>query len=60
MYTSALSAFRSYECEFLDVPIDSEGMIIKEVEELISKHNNIKIIYIVPTYQNPTGVTWSV
>ena len=59
-YTSALSAFRSYECEFLDVSIDSEGMIIKHVEDLISKHNNIKIIYIVPTYQNPTGVTWSV
>ena len=58
-YASALSAFRSYECQFLDVPLDSEGMLIENVENLISKHNNIKLIYIVPTYQNPTGGTWS-
>ncbi|MNO49118.1 2-aminoadipate transaminase [compost metagenome] len=58
-YTSALSAFRSYECEFRDVTMDSEGMILSEVEALITKHNNIKLIYIIPNYQNPTGTTWS-
>lgn len=58
-YVSALSAFRSYECEFMDVPIDSEGMVISEVESLIEQYNNIKLIYIIPNYQNPTGTTWS-
>lgn len=58
-YVSALSVFKSYECEFLDVEMDSEGMILDEVENLVSKHHNIKIIYIIPNYQNPTGTTWS-
>jgi len=58
-YVSALSVFKSYECEFLDISTDSEGMLIEDVEGLISKYNNIKLIYIVPTYQNPTGKTWS-
>lgn len=58
-YVSALSAFRSYECEFCDVTIDSEGMVIKEVESIIEQHDNIKFIYLIPNYQNPTGTTWS-
>ncbi|ASA23739.1 PLP-dependent aminotransferase family protein [Paenibacillus donghaensis] len=58
-YTSALSAFRSYGCDFRDVTIDSEGMVLSEVEALIAQHSNIKLIYIIPNYQNPTGTTWS-
>lgn len=58
-YVSALSAFKSYECEFIDVKTDSEGMIINEVETLIAQHNNIKLIYLIPNFQNPTGTTWS-
>lgn len=58
-YVSALSVFKSYECEFIDVDTDSEGMIINEVESLMIQHNNIKLIYIIPNFQNPTGMTWS-
>ncbi len=58
-YASALSAFRSYECEFQGITIDDEGMVLSEVKDLIAKHDNIKFIYIIPNHQNPTGTTWS-
>lgn len=58
-YASALSAFRSYECDFQGVTIDADGMVLSEVEALIAKYSNIKLIYIIPNYQNPTGTTWS-
>lgn len=59
-YTSALAAFRSYECKFQGIRTDSEGMIIDEVEHIIERNKNIKLIYIIPNYQNPTGITWSI
>lgn len=58
-YASALSAFRSYECDFRGITIDEEGMLLSEVKDLIAKHKNIKLIYIIPNHQNPTGTCWS-
>lgn len=32
---------------------------MREVEALIAQYSNIKFIYLIPNYQNPTGTTWS-
>ena len=58
-YLAAISAFRAYGCEFLEVPTDTEGMIIEELEKLLQSTKKIKLMYVIPDFQNPTGRTWN-
>ena len=58
-YMAALSAFKAYECRFLEVPTDEEGMDTAVLEDILSRHEQVKLIYTVPDFQNPTGRTWS-
>lgn len=58
-YLAAISAFRAYECEFVEVPTDDDGMIIEDLERSLNDVKNVKMIYIIPEFQNPTGKTWS-
>jgi len=59
-YLAAISAFKAYQCQFIEVPTDSDGMITSELEEIIEKTERIKLIYVIPDFQNPTGKTWSI
>ena len=58
-YLAAISAFRAYGCEFLEVPTDDEGMIIDRLDELLTSCPRARLIYVIPDFQNPTGRTWS-
>jgi len=58
-YLAAISAFRAYGCNFIEVPTDNDGMIIDQLEKLLQNTLNIKMIYVIPNFQNPTGRTWS-
>lgn len=58
-YLAAISALKAYGPEFIAVPTDENGMIIEELEKILAAQNKIKVIYIIPDFQNPTGITWS-
>lgn len=58
-YLAAISAFKSYGCSFIEIPTDENGMDMNVLEEVLSNTQNIKLIYVIPTFQNPTGKTWS-
>jgi len=58
-YLGAINAFRPYECDFLGVDTDEEGMVTEDLDKILSENPKIKIIYVIPTFQNPTGKTWS-
>ena len=58
-YLAAISAFKSYECGFIEIPTDENGMNMDILEDVLSNTKNIKLIYVIPTFQNPTGKTWS-
>lgn len=62
-YLGALSAFRSYLCEFADVPSDEEGirtdLLIETIEALKENGKKPKILYLIPNFHNPTGITTS-
>lgn len=58
-YLGAINAFRPYECDFLGVDTDEEGMVTEDLDKILSENSKIKIIYVIPTFQNPTGKTWS-
>ena len=57
-YLGAISAFNAYEPRYLRIESDDEGIIPAALEELLDRHF-VKFIYLVPTFQNPTGRTLS-
>lgn len=58
-YLAALQAFRSYGCQFVGIPMDEQGMCMEALEEVLRTTPRVRFIYIIPTFQNPTGKTWS-
>ncbi len=59
-YVGALASFDQYSPTYLDVPIEDDGMDVDALEALLQDHPNIKLVYTVPDFHNPTGVTMSV
>ncbi|NIP44680.1 MAG: PLP-dependent aminotransferase family protein [candidate division Zixibacteria bacterium] len=57
-YLGALSAFNFYQARYCTVPMDEHGMIVEMAEEKI-KECKPKLIYVVPNFQNPSGITMS-
>lgn len=58
-YLAAISAFRAYQPRFAEVPTDGDGMIMEALENILRTTERVKLIYVVPDFQNPTGRTWS-
>lgn len=56
-FIGALNAFRSYNARLLGVKMDKEGMDIDDLRRVIAENRNIKLIYTIPTFQNPMGTT---
>lgn len=58
-FIGSLNAFRSYECELVGVDVDSDGMNMQKLEAALKDNSDAKLIYTIPTFQNPTGTTMS-
>ena len=55
-FLGAIQAMRIYRAQLIAMPMDEGGVIVDEVEKLVQKHHP-KMMYIIPTFQNPTGRT---
>lgn len=58
-YLGALAAFDPFETKYVGVNGDKDGMYMDELETVLKNTPNIKMIYVIPNFQNPTGRTWS-
>ena len=58
-YLGALNAFKNYQPQIIEVPTDENGMIPEELDKILSENDRVKFIYVIPDFQNPTGITWS-
>jgi 2-aminoadipate transaminase len=56
-YLGALQAWNAYGAEYVPVPMDEQGMRTDALEEAL--RYGPKFIYVLPNFQNPTGVTLS-
>ncbi|MBU1661138.1 MAG: PLP-dependent aminotransferase family protein [Chloroflexi bacterium] len=54
-YLGALQAWNAYNPEYVTVPIDEYGMQTDVLEEAL--RTGPKFIYVLPNFQNPTGMT---
>ena len=57
-YLGAINAFKQYQPNFVSVPTDENGMIMEELDKVLAGTPNVKLIYIIPDFQNPSGRTW--
>ncbi|MBQ8860773.1 MAG: PLP-dependent aminotransferase family protein [Ruminococcus sp.] len=58
-FVGALNTFRSYNVELVGVTVEKDGMNMEELEEKLINYPNTKLIYTIPNFQNPSGVTMS-
>ncbi len=56
-YLGALQAFNVYGAQYVSVPVDNDGLISDRVDE--SLRSGPKFMYVLPNFQNPSGVTLS-
>lgn len=56
-FIGALNAFRSYNLNLVGVDMEDDGISVEKLEKALKENKNTKIIYLIPTFQNPTGIT---
>lgn len=56
-FIGGLNCFRSFNAELFGVPVLSDGLDTERLEELLKAHKNIKLLYTISTFQNPSGIT---
>lgn len=56
-FIGALNAFRSLGAKLVGVPLGDDGMDIAALEKALAENPNAKIIYTIPSFQNPAGIT---
>jgi len=57
-YLAAIQILKTYEASFAVVHGDKDGIFVDELERLLVEEKP-KLVYLVPTFQNPTGITLS-
>lgn len=58
-FIGSLNTFRSYNARLVGVTVESDGMNMQELENALKQNPNAKLIYTIPNFQNPSGVTMS-
>ena len=58
-FIGSLNAFRSYGAKLVGVPIKDDGMDLDILEQKLKEHPETKLIYTIPTANNPMGTTMS-
>ncbi|WP_026895384.1 PLP-dependent aminotransferase family protein [Clostridiisalibacter paucivorans] len=59
-YLGALNAFKAYQPKFKEVSTDDDGMVMEDLEKILEETENVKFVYVIPDFQNPSGRTWSI
>jgi 2-aminoadipate transaminase len=58
-YLGAIMAFRGYEADVRGVDMDDAGLRVDQLEALLASGVRPKIVYTIPDFQNPTGLSMS-
>ena len=58
-YPINLQNFVMQTDNLLPLPLDDDGMVVEELERKLKAGARPKVVYVIPDFQNPTGVTLS-
>lgn len=56
-FIGALNAFRSNGAKLVGVPLGDDGIDTEKLEEALAANPNAKLLYLIPTFHNPAGIT---
>jgi len=57
-FLATIQCFRLYGADLVSAPTDEHGVDVSALEQLVAQHRP-KLIYLIPTFGNPTGATLS-
>ena len=57
-FLATIQCFRLYGADIVGAPIDADGVKVDVLEQLIEQHKP-KLVYLIPTFGNPSGATLS-
>lgn len=58
-FIGSLNAFRSFGLKLCGIGMEEDGMSIEALERALKVEKNARIIYTIPNFQNPSGITMS-
>ena len=58
-FIGALNAFRSNGVQTIGVEMEDDGISLQKLEETLKSTKNAKLLYLIPTFQNPSGTSMS-
>lgn len=58
-FIGSLNAFKSYNVNLVGVELEEDGINLEKLEETLKTEKNVKLLYLIPNFQNPTGRTMS-
>lgn len=58
-FIGSLNSFRSYGAELKGIPMEDDGPDLDYLENFLKEEGNVKFLYTIPNFQNPTGITMS-
>ena len=58
-FLGALNAFKSNGAKLVGIDMEDDGIDLVKLEEALQMPQKPKFIYLIPNFQNPTGITTS-
>lgn len=58
-FVGSLNAFKSYEVNLVGVDVLSDGIDVLKLEAALEANPSTKLLYLIPNFQNPSGITMS-
>lgn len=58
-FIGSLNCFRSYNVNLVGIDMQPDGMDLEQLEQALKTQPNVRFIYTIPNFQNPTGITMS-
>ena len=58
-FIGSLNTFRSYRAKLVGIPMEEDGIDTQKLEEALNTEKNVKYLYTIPNFQNPSGITMS-
>ena len=59
-FIGSLNSFRSNGINVVGVELEADGINIQELEKALKQNPRTKLLYVIPTFQNPAGITTSI
>jgi len=58
-FIGSLNTFRSYHTNLVGIPMESDGIDLNKLEQALRDNPHTRFIYLIPNFQNPSGITTS-